>query len=297
MKMEKLALEKEEYLLIKDFKDIEKYRYSLNHLVKKTYGFDFEVWYQKGYWTDKYRPYSILCKDEIIANVSVNPIDFLADGKMKKTLQIGTVMTDEAFRCRGLSRLLIETVLKEYEASCDLIYLYANDTVLEFYPKFGFKKEEEYIYTGIFNQGRDKLSIRKLNMNDGKDIALITRLVKNTIPVSRYQMTGNPELVFFYLTSMMSDNIYYFKEIDLAAVVETGVEDIHLLDIYSEKSFDLNEVIRSLVYQDGMKVSLGFTPLNQSLFYCERLKEEGLTFFTKKDCFIDKGRFPALSHA
>lgn len=41
-------------------------------------------------------------------------------------------------------RKLIEEVLKDWENNCDGIYLYANDTVLDFYPKFGFEKAKEY---------------------------------------------------------------------------------------------------------------------------------------------------------
>ncbi len=293
----KLYINNEEYTLIKNYKDIEKYRKSLNRLVKSNFGFDFEDWYQKGFWTDKYIPYSLLFQDEVVANISINPIDFLIDKKIVKTLQIGTVATEEAFRHRGLSRALMEIILREQDASCELIYLYANDTVLDFYPKFGFQKADEYIYSKSFNQDSNKLSKRKLIMNRESDLALITRLVNHTIPISKVQMLGNPGLIFFYLISFMSDNIFYFDEIDLAAVVEIEDNAIKLIDIFSEKSFDLNKVIQSLVEKDGTKVSLGFTPMQTDSFDCEKLREEELTFFINKDCLIDKSRFPALSHA
>lgn len=53
-------------------------------------------------------------------------------------------MTAPAYRNRGLSRRLMEAVLSDWRTQCDGIYLYANDTVLDFYPKFGFLKAEEY---------------------------------------------------------------------------------------------------------------------------------------------------------
>lgn len=294
---DKIYIYNEEYFLIKEYKDVEKYRHSLNSLVRRTYGFDFEEWYQQGYWGDKYRPYSLLHNDEVVANVSVNPIDFLMEGELLSTIQIGTVMTDERYRHRGLSRKLIELVLEEYENACDIIYLYANDTVLEFYPKYGFKEASEYIYTKVVDKSKNQLTYRKINMKEPKDKAIVTRLASNTIPVSRYQMVENPELMFFYLTAFMSDSIYYFEELDLIAIAEIGENNMTLLDVYSEKKFDLDQVINSFVWKDGVKVSLGFTPLDKAGFCCERLKEEGLTFFVKGKKTIDKGRFPALSHA
>ncbi|AGE76704.1 hypothetical protein DF16_orf05130 [Bacillus thuringiensis serovar kurstaki str. YBT-1520] len=34
-------------------------------------------------------------------------------------------------------------IIKKYEKNYNFIYLFANDTVLEFYPKFGFEKVQE----------------------------------------------------------------------------------------------------------------------------------------------------------
>jgi len=40
----------------------------------------------------------------------------------------------------------METVLEEWKGNCDCIYLYANDSVVNFYPKFGFVSAYEYRY-------------------------------------------------------------------------------------------------------------------------------------------------------
>lgn len=292
----KIIIDKEDYCFIKNYKDNDKYRKSLNSLAMKIYGFDFEDWYQHGYWGDKYCPYSLIHKDEVVANVSLNPIDFMVKGERIHTMQIGTVMTDEAYRNKGLSKELMKLILNEYENDYDLIYLYANDTVLNFYPKFGFEIAQEYIYTTKADQIENKSLYRKLNIKDGEDQAIINRLVVKTKPVSKCQMIENQNLIFFYLTSFMSNSIYYFEELDLAVVVEEE-NCLKLLDVYSEKEFDLNHVIGSLVKKDGTEVVLGFTPLDTSPFHCEPLKEDGLTFFVKGEYPIDKGRFPALSHA
>jgi GNAT superfamily N-acetyltransferase len=293
----KITLQNDDYYLIKDYKDKDAYRRSLNRLTKKTFGFDFEEWYQQGYWGDKYLPYSLLHGDKVVANVSANPIDFLVNERIIKTVQIGTVMTEEAYRHRGIGRVLIETILKEYENTCDLFYLYANPSVLEFYPKFGFKQAKEYTYTTMARETQHKLGFRKLNLNQEEDKAILTRLAVNTIPVSKYQIVGNPGLLFFYLTSYLSDHIYYSEEAELAAVAEFSKNSMFLNDIFSERQFDLNQVIDSLCKGGGMKVSLGFTPFNTSDFACELYQEEGTTFFVRGSNFADRGRLPVLSHA
>nr|WP_307897013.1 GNAT family N-acetyltransferase [Clostridium botulinum] len=143
-----------EFLLINDkkyscacnYRDDSILRNSFNTLTEKTYGFNFKQWYEDGYWGDKYIPYSLLDGDNVVSNVSVNIIDFLILGEEKRYVQIGTVMTDEEYRGQGLCRTLMERVIKEWEDKCDLIYLFANDSVLDFYPKFGFDKCDEYQY-------------------------------------------------------------------------------------------------------------------------------------------------------
>lgn len=56
-------------------------------------------------------------------------------------------MTDLAYREKGLQRRLMSEILGDWKDKCDAIYLFANDTELDFHPKFGFKKEEQFQYT------------------------------------------------------------------------------------------------------------------------------------------------------
>lgn len=297
MEGKKITVQGETYYFIKDYKDQVKYRQSLNSLTGKTYGFNFEDWYLQGFWTDRYIPYSLIHQDQVVSNVSVNPIDYLICGRLIHTIQLGTVMTDTEFRNRGLSKALMNLVLQEVEGKYDFIYLYANDSVLNFYPKFGFTKAVEYGYSRSFTKTNLPYSFRKLNMKDSKDKEALLLLVRNTIPVSGISMVENYGLIMFYLTSFMKGDIYYCKDQNLAAVVQYDDDKMFLTDIFSKKEFDLQAVIRSLLKQEEQKVSLGFTPISPSGFQSELLLEEDTTFFIKGRNPLGFGRFPVLSHA
>lgn len=127
-----------------DYKNHDEYRASFNRLSKLVFGIDFEAWYQKGAWGDRYICHSIVADDQIIANVSVSKMDLVINGESKSAIQIGTVMTHPEYRGKGLSRQLMEYVLETYEGTCDLLFLFANSTVLEYYPKFGFTALPEH---------------------------------------------------------------------------------------------------------------------------------------------------------
>jgi GNAT superfamily N-acetyltransferase len=293
----KLSINGEIYEYITDYKDIDRYRLSLSQLTKKTYGFDFEEWYQKGYWSNKYIPYSLVHQDHVVANVSVNPIEFMISDKVYHTVQIGTVMTDKVYRNKGLCRVLLDNIIMEYENKCDLMYLYANDTVVDFYPKFGFVKEKEYVYTKSIIKKEKALTSRKLDIRQEQDKDLILRLVNNTISSSEITMLDNPGLVMFYLTSFMTENIYYIEALELVAISEEDGDLLYLQDVFCEKDFDLDEVINALIARNRAKVVLGFTPRDRYSYQCEEIKAEGETFFTRGMKWEMKGRFPVLSHA
>ena len=64
----------------------------------------FESWVTGGYFEGDYIPYSFMEEGKIIANVSANKMTFLQNGVERNYIQIGTVMTDEAYRRQGLAK-------------------------------------------------------------------------------------------------------------------------------------------------------------------------------------------------
>ncbi|MBV7504031.1 GNAT family N-acetyltransferase [Bacillus sp. sid0103] len=98
---------------IKNYQDNKGLRGSFNQLALNTFGIEFENWYQNGYWTEKYMPYSFVDHNQVVANVSVNLLNLVINAEEKQAIQIGTVMTHPNYRNKGLSRRLIEMVLDD----------------------------------------------------------------------------------------------------------------------------------------------------------------------------------------
>lgn len=126
------------YQLVYDYKDNLKYRVSFNELAKFVFNLDFSKWYEKGCWNDQYICYSYIDGDKIIANASVSKMTIIVNGKEYKAIQIGTVMTHPNYRNKGLARKLMDHIIDIYQDQYEFIYLFANESVLDFYPKFGF---------------------------------------------------------------------------------------------------------------------------------------------------------------
>ena len=116
--------------IIHGYRGDKQLRDSFNALAAQTFGLNFEGWYQNGFWGDNYDPHSLLLDGKVVSNVSVNRTDLVIGGRRYRILQLGTVMTDPAYRGRGYGRAIMEYIEKEY-ADVDGIYLFGNDGVVD----------------------------------------------------------------------------------------------------------------------------------------------------------------------
>ena len=248
--------------LIHSYKHDDALRQSFNELTREVYGFDFEDWYKKGYWTDHYRCYSLADGERVVANVSASMLDFVVEGELKKAVQIGTVMTHPDYRGRGLSAQLMDYVVKEYEDKCDFIYLFANDTVHNFYPRFGFTRIGQNTFSlSAEGYASSRDSLVRLNPHNEKDLHTVERLVANRVPVCQtFGVTNDRWLVLFYLIAPFADDVYYLPHEDVAVVMSSSKGVLHVYDILSNKPFTQDSILRKVVPAGTERIQLHFTP-------------------------------------
>lgn len=286
------------YEVISGYRGDDKLRASFNQLAGETFGLDFEDWYQNGYWSDAYNPYSIVIDGEVAANVSVNRTDFIWKGEKIRLIQLGTVMTREKYRNMGLSRRIMDEVLEDCKQA-DGIYLFANDSVLDFYPRFGFRRAEEYQYKRELAIGKEG-TMRQVPMREKKDWDRVERAVRDSACNSALNLDGNSGLIMFYLTKFMRENVYYDEALNAYAVAEREGEELLLYQVFSEEKADILRVAQAFG-KEVKRVGLGFTPLDADGFKAERLCQEDTTLFVRGRVFddLEAGRFmiPLLAYA
>lgn len=285
------------YKFITAYKDNDKLRKSLNELTEKTFCFNFENWYSNGFWGGKFIPNSLIDGDKVIANMSVNLMDFDMDGIEKHYIQIGTVMTDENYRDQGLSRYLMQKIIEEYKNKVDGIYLFGNDSVLNFYPKFGFVKSKEYQYSKDIYPINSVKKIEQINMDDKANWNDFFSTVKNSISNDRFTM-NNPELIAFH--TKWSNSVYYLAEEDTYIIAEINGENLFIKQIIASHKVNLETIISSFG-SEIKKVTLGFTPYDGNGYAVDELHKEDSTLFILgidlENIENKKLMFPTLSHA
>lgn len=287
------------YRIIKAYKDDSTLRFCFNELAQKTFGLNFEDWYQNGYWGENYVPYSIFDGQKIAANVSVNITDFLWNGERKHFIQLGTVMTEEKYRNKGLIRQLMKEVEMDYGEKADGFYLFANDSVLDFYPKFGFQKAAEYQYFKQVSIPEEK-KVQPVSMKERKDWNWFEQVMEKSVNNSKFEMIKNVNLIMFYITKFMQENVFYVEEQNTYVIAEIEGENLFIHNVFSETPADLEQVIKAFG-KEIKHVTLGFVPQDTKHYIFSKIQEEDTTLFLKGKGFNgfeqDKIMFPTLSHA
>lgn len=298
--VELIKINNTNYGFVKDFKHDQQIRSSFNKLTEAVFGFSLENWYNDGLWGEYYIPYSLLHHEKVVSNVSINKIEFDIEGERKLGIQIGTVMTDEKYRNRGLNKYLMERIIHEWKDRTDFVYLFANDSVLDFYPKFNFKVVDEYQHSKTVDTHSTSSVWKKLNMKDPAEVAFFIGRIKDSIPTAKISMRNNISMIMFYCNWFKKNNIYYIQELDVIVIADFNNDTMYLDDIFSLSPINIDNVIHSISDQRIRSVILGFTPLHDEGFE-ERLLKSTDTLFVLKDKFefftSKHWMFPTLSHA
>jgi GNAT superfamily N-acetyltransferase len=286
------------YNYIKDTLNDEATRRSYFQLAKQIYGLNFDEWYQSGYWDKHFIPYIIMHEDRAVSSVAVCINDISWQDHQKRYVQISTVMTLPEYRNKGLNRYLMEAVLSEWKNNCDAIYLLSNDSVVDFYPKFGFEEFKEFQYSkSIFKVNG---AYRKLDIADPDDWSLIIKKYKLGNPFSQFRVDNLSQFVF-HCIQFMSKDIYYIEQYDAVVIVRLENNSLNCYDIFANGNFRMDDILSVIVNENSDIISLGFTPKSKGGYIIEESQEEDTHLFVlkgKENIFKDyKMMLPMLSRA
>lgn len=279
-------------------------RVSFCELAKHTFGLEFEGWYEKGFWNDRYIPFSFIAEGKVVANVSASKIDLVIDGTAHPSLQIGTVMTHPNYRNQGLSRKLMEKVMSEYEGQCSFMYLFANESVKGFYPKFGFRKvEEQQFYLAAFSSGSTGVNgnLRKLDTADTADLQLITEYIEERVPVSNRFATANAAgITLYHMLTGFKDCIYHSEKLDALLLYKQEKQQLNIFDVISKAPVETHAVATEVADENTETILFHYTPDNNGIGLEKKPFKRNGALFVKENSrllYPSQVRFPVASEA
>jgi len=292
----------ENYNLISDYRNNKEMRESFNALAIKTFDIDFREWYNKGYWNDKYIPYSFTDEGKVIANASIYKMSVVINGCSYHGIQIGTVMTDRSYHNKGLAKQLMWHVMQTYKNSCDFIYLFANKSVLDFYTKFGFERLNESEYSLILEKSsisrNMNTKLKKLSIEE--DLVLLEKYANNRCINSMVlDVKHNEELLMFYFTTVFFESIYYIEDVETIVLMEHEEDTLHVFDVISINQQNIEAIIESIIVESTKKVVFHFTPASTMKGMEVNIMpndDDALFVFSEIPLLKDHFKFPITSH-
>ena len=251
--------------LVRHYMEDDRLRAALNALTRKTFGFDFEGWFNAGGWEGDYLPYSLMDGGRMIANVSVNRMRFLQNGQERHYIQLGTVMTDKAFRRRGLASQLMRAAMDDMRGACDGFYLFGDLSALGFYDRLGFARitETRYVLREDARQtlsacaARREASARFLPVDPG-DAAIAARyreVLCSGAAYSAMEHLNRRSLHLFYTRSLKT--VRYCPELDAFCVLGREKGETVLQSVLCAQRLPLEEILSRI---DAPIDRLGFAP-------------------------------------
>lgn len=240
---------------IKNYKNDETLRQSFCALALDTFGISFEPWYQAGYWSDAYIPYSYHVEGKVVANASANLMTLIIEGSEVKAIQIGTVMTDPAYRRRGLAYELISKIIDDFKDKVSFFYLAADEEAVALYRKCGFEPIPEVKYTW-HNPIGSGISLKPVSLSLD---TLIEQKKNSVLKGAKLEVTGDEHILAFYYHHDF-DKCIYRLESDVILLAEIGEDGkaLTLYDYFVPKSIENFNLTAMLEQTGAQKIRFAF---------------------------------------
>jgi len=286
---------------VKDYKDSNVLRQSFNDLCLKTFGLSLERWYQQGLWGEGYVCHSIAQGNQIVANVSTTRMELREGSSPLSLIQIGMVMTDPDYRGKGLAGNLMERVIAEYSDQVDTFYLFANKSVLGFYPRFGFREGRlRQWFSCQIPKVSKRGNFHKLNVEKRDDLNLLIKLTEARRPTSSQVILRDlGGIYFWHCLEVLWDHIYYDPKGDLIVIYQLQGDQLHLFDLISPHQLDFYKVISSLPLKGVQEILFHF-PLDSETLNLEtrwyNSVQEDDYLFTRGNLDFFSFAYPLMTH-
>jgi len=195
----------------------------------------------------------------------------------------------------------MEFVLEKFEKEYDIIYLFANDTVLNFYPKFGFRKmTQRQISISEKIEKNSIYNFRKLHMDSLDDLVILKKSGTNRIPNARnFDVINGYEILFWYCLNVFRDNIYFDEKNEVLVIYTYDGDALNIHDIVLGKKQDYKKIIGSIIGEDTKVINLDFNLEANNIEFVEKvIEDENNTLFVK-GLLDEKIKFvhPITAHA
>lgn len=259
-------------------------------LMLESFGLSFAPWNALKLWDERYERYVIEDGGAILSSVCVFKARLVIGGRPFAAHQLGGVATRPDRRGQGLSQRLMRHVLARYPETP--MFLFANRSVLGFYPRFGFRRVfESAPSAAVAIDGA--APAERLSPRDGAVRAALLRRGAR----SRLLSCLNSDTVeLFHLLLAYADDIYRLADGTLCVARREG-ETLSVADIVSERPVSFGALLPLLPFSGVRRAEFGFSPDHLGVA-CDwtPIRDDDEAMFVRGEWPLPaRFKFPALS--
>ena len=291
--------------LISNYRNVPEYRQAFFDFIPQVFpGGSFTEWHKRGCWEDDYQGHAIYDHQnkQMLANVSVGLMDIYIDGQLKRGVQFSSVGTLPQARKKGYSQQLIEHVLAKHADATDLFFLFANPSVTDFYPRFGFHQLQEHNFRADYPKDiQPNFSAIQLDVDKPADWQLITSFTTNRCPVTKvFGTTNEANVLNWSLLYTFRRKTWYLPQQQIIMVAETKEGVLYIYDILSKQSFSniaFMQMLPLISLPNTHTIEFQFTPEKLAIDTYPVFADDNSPFFVRGD-FLPKNtffKFPVLA--
>ena len=220
----------------------------------------FRKWYERGGWDENYYAVAIRDGDEIIANASLMRMSLLLHRRELTGWQLGAVGVVPERRGAGLQREILPQAL-DVAGRDDVVFLFANDSVLDFYPRFGFRRAQEVVFGADHAVMPAKDRLRVLSPDCESDCKLLARVSAGAQPVTEvFGARQYGSVLLWYWTNFYQDCFYYWEECDALVIAEQDGDCLRICDVLASERIELRSCLQRVATAPVRRLEFGFTP-------------------------------------
>jgi GNAT superfamily N-acetyltransferase len=223
-------------------------------------GVDFRRWDERGGWNDDYEAWLLEHDGEVVASTGLMRMRLLVAGEERRGYQLGAVSTHPARRGHGYSRMLLEAVLAQIDDEQAPALLFANERVLAFYPRFGFRIVAQRRFVADAAIDPTAVSAPRCDMGDATHRARLDELCRDA-PANdpRFGARDYFTVLLWHLT-YRPIQAFRLDHDQAIAVVERRGDTLVLHDLVARRPFDLAAALPSLIDAPIARIEFGFSP-------------------------------------
>jgi GNAT superfamily N-acetyltransferase len=237
-------------------------RAALNELVQAVFGLDFGIWNDLGLEFEEYTPFTFFEGDRAVANVSASPMALTLDGHDLTAVQIGTVCTLPDLRRSGRIRDLMDRAHAHWTDRSVFQYLFANETVLEFYQQFGYRPVQQHRFWSPA-PAIDGFAAppRRLRLAEPADLAFLRSLANERAPVSlRCGLRRQAWLWLVHAAVVHPDGLEWIDELEVLVLRQVDERCLRIVDVVGREMPSLSELYQYIGAPDIERIEYRFTP-------------------------------------